>query len=43
MKLKAPNLSNLVGIWIAAKLVAAAGGIKELAVMPASNIQVLGK
>jgi len=42
MQLLAPNVCNIVGPSIAAKLVAAAGGISELAKMPACNIQVLG-
>jgi len=43
MKNLAPNVSNLVGISVSSKLIAAAGGIKELSVMPPGNIQVLGK
>ena len=43
MEVIAPNLSALVGDEVAALLVAAAGGIKELSVMPPGNIQVLGK
>ena len=42
LKIIAPNLSALIGPNIAAKLLIAAGGIKNLAVMPASNILVLG-
>eukprot|EP00347_Sterkiella_histriomuscorum_P006224 403353590 len=38
----APNVSAIVGTRVAAKLIAAAGGIGELAKIPASNIQVLG-
>ena len=37
-----PNLRYLVGAKIAGKLIAAAGGLKKLAVMPASTIQMLG-
>ena len=37
-----PNLSALVGPRIAARLVAAAGGVAPLARMPASRIQLLG-
>ena len=37
-----PNLSHLVGPIIAAKLIASAGGLKRLAKLPASTIQVLG-
>jgi RNA processing factor Prp31 len=43
MRQTAPNVSELVGIEVAAKLIASAGGIKELALMPPGNIQVLGK
>lgn len=42
MMLIAPNVSAIVGTRVAAKLIAAAGGIKELSVIPAGNIQVLG-
>lgn len=38
----APNLSAVVGTKCAAQLVASAGGIQELAMMPACNVQVLG-
>lgn len=38
----APNVSDLAGEQLAAKLVAHAGGIKKLAAMPASTIQVIG-
>ncbi len=37
-----PNITALVGSLIAAKLVAHAGSVKKLALMPASTIQVLG-
>ncbi len=37
-----PNCSALIGGLVAARLAAEAGGIRELAVMPASSIQVLG-
>ena len=37
-----PNLRYLVGAKIAGKLIAAAGGLKKLAVMPASTVQMLG-
>lgn len=43
MRLVCPNLAELLGITVASKLVAAAGGVKELAIMPPGNIQVLGK
>jgi len=38
----APNLKALVGAKLAARLLSLAGGLKELAIMPASTIQVLG-
>ncbi len=38
----APNLSELVGEIIAARLINLAGGLKRLSAMPASTIQVLG-
>ncbi|NJE54056.1 C/D box methylation guide ribonucleoprotein complex aNOP56 subunit [Thermococcus sp. 21S9] len=38
----APNLKALVGAKLAARLMSLAGGLKELAMMPASTIQVLG-
>ncbi len=38
----APNLSNLAGPVLAARLVALAGGLDELARMPSSTVQVLG-
>jgi nucleolar protein 56 len=37
-----PNSTALVGGLVAARLAAEAGGIRELAVMPASSLQVLG-
>jgi nucleolar protein 56 len=37
-----PNCSALAGGLVAARLAAEAGGIRELALMPASSIQVLG-
>jgi nucleolar protein 56 len=37
-----PNSSALAGGLVAARLMAEAGGIRELAMMPASSIQVLG-
>lgn len=37
-----PNCSAVVGGLVAARLAAEAGGIRELAMMPASSIQVLG-
>lgn len=41
-KLLVPNLSALVGARAAARLVAAAGGVRALARMPSSRIQLLG-
>ncbi|MCD6299247.1 MAG: NOP58 family protein [Thermoplasmata archaeon] len=38
----APNLSGLVGEAIAARLIASAGGLDRLAIMPSGTIQVLG-
>lgn len=38
----APNLASIVGPSIAARLISLAGGIDNLAKMPASTIQVLG-
>lgn len=38
----APNLSALVGSAVAARLIAAAGGLKSLAKIPACNIMLLG-
>jgi len=38
----APNLKTLVGGTIGARLIALAGGLEDLAKMPASTIQVLG-
>ncbi len=37
-----PNLRYLIGAKLAGKLVAAAGGLRKLADMPASTVQVLG-
>ena len=41
-KLQVPNLSAVVGPRVAARLVAAAGGVTALARMPAPRIQLLG-
>jgi nucleolar protein 56 len=38
----APNLASIIGPTIAARLISLAGGIDNLAKMPASTIQVLG-
>jgi nucleolar protein 56 len=37
-----PNLSVLAGATLAAKLVEKAGGVKRLAMMPSSSLQILG-
>ncbi len=42
MKKIAPNMTHLVGPIIGARLIADAGGLRRLARMPASTIQVLG-
>eukprot|EP00708_Paratrimastix_pyriformis_P002704 GAFH01001457.1.p1 GENE.GAFH01001457.1~~GAFH01001457.1.p1 ORF type:complete len:519 (+),score=182.39 GAFH01001457.1:54-1610(+) len=42
MQFIAPNLSALVGPNIAAKLMAAAGGLDKLSRIPACNLQILG-
>jgi nucleolar protein 56 len=39
---RAPNLAHLLGADLAARLMAAAGGLQRLARLPASTIQVLG-
>lgn len=38
----APNLSKVAGPILSAKLIEKAGGIRELAMMPSSTIQILG-
>lgn len=38
----APNLKGLVGAKLGARLISLAGGLKELAMLPSSTIQVLG-
>jgi nucleolar protein 56 len=38
----APNLSNLAGPLLAARIISRAGGLKRLSEMPASAIQVMG-
>ncbi|RLE52273.1 MAG: C/D box methylation guide ribonucleoprotein complex aNOP56 subunit [Candidatus Methanomethylicota archaeon] len=38
----APNIKGLIGALIGARLIALAGGLEELARLPASTIQVLG-
>ncbi|MEB2793135.1 MAG: C/D box methylation guide ribonucleoprotein complex aNOP56 subunit [Caldisphaeraceae archaeon] len=42
MKEVAPNVTELVGPLIGARLISLAGGLERLATMPASTIQVLG-
>jgi nucleolar protein 56 len=42
MKRVAPNVSEVAGATIGARLMAKAGGLDRLAVMPASTIQILG-
>ncbi|RLF52011.1 MAG: hypothetical protein DRN19_01790 [Thermoplasmata archaeon] len=42
MKMLAPNLSELVGPLLAAKLISVTGGIEKLAKLPSSSIQILG-
>ncbi|KFK43784.1 hypothetical protein AALP_AA1G172100 [Arabis alpina] len=39
----APNLSAIVGSGVAAKLIGNAGGLSELAKLPACNVQLLGQ
>lgn len=38
----APNINAIIGSLVGAKLIAKAGGLKKLAFMPASRIQLLG-
>ena len=42
MKEAAPNIRSLIGPVIGAKLIRRAGGLEQLAKMPASTIQILG-
>jgi nucleolar protein 56 len=42
MKVYAPNISKIIGPLIGARLIALAGGMQQLAMMPASTIQILG-
>jgi len=42
MKEVAPNIRELVGPLLGARLIALAGGLQKLAILPASTIQVLG-
>ncbi len=39
---EAPNLSRLIGHKLAARLIAKAGGIRKLATLPSSTVQLLG-
>ncbi|MFX1478079.1 MAG: C/D box methylation guide ribonucleoprotein complex aNOP56 subunit [Promethearchaeota archaeon] len=42
MEKVAPNINAIIGSLIGAKLIAKAGGLKKIAFMPASRIQLLG-
>jgi len=42
MRQVAPNLSEIAGASIGARLIARSGGLKKLAILPASTIQILG-
>lgn len=42
IRIVAPNICEIIGPKITSKLVSTAGGINELAKIPASNIQVIG-
>ncbi|WP_042708206.1 NOP5/NOP56 family protein [Methanobrevibacter wolinii] len=42
MKKIAPNLQNLIGSTLGAKLISHAGSLKRLAMFPASTIQIMG-
>jgi U4/U6 small nuclear ribonucleoprotein PRP31 len=42
MPIYAPNLSILLGSFLAAQLVSAAGGLESLATMPSQNIEAVG-
>jgi RNA processing factor Prp31 len=42
MKKSAPNISNIIGPIIGARLISSAGSLNKLAMLPASTIQVLG-
>lgn len=42
METAAPNLSNLAGVSLGARLISIAGSLEKLSKMPASTIQVLG-
>jgi nucleolar protein 56 len=42
MRIVAPNTAEIIGPLIGARLIALAGGIQKMAMMPASTIQILG-
>jgi nucleolar protein 56 len=42
MKQVAPNVSEIAGASIGARLIARAGGLRKLAILPSSTIQILG-
>jgi len=42
MRQVAPNVTEIAGATIGARLIARSGGLKKLAVLPASTIQILG-
>jgi len=42
MKQVAPNVSEIAGATIGARLIAKAGGLRKLAILPSSTIQILG-
>jgi nucleolar protein 56 len=42
MREVAPNLTEVAGATIGARLIAKAGGLRKLAILPASTIQILG-
>lgn len=42
MRQVAPNVTEIAGATIGARLIAKAGGLRKLAIMPASTIQILG-
>jgi nucleolar protein 56 len=42
MKKIAPNTSNIIGPLIGARLIALAGGMQRMAMLPASTVQILG-
>ncbi|MEM3769363.1 MAG: hypothetical protein QXE37_04940, partial [Nitrososphaerales archaeon] len=42
MRIIAPNITSIVGATIGARLIAKAGGLEKMAMLPASTIQVLG-